>query len=107
MRQKKHFYRSTHSIVQQTNTVSTKQMLIDYHNGRGVDLPQGAIPKTYDCDSQAEVDFDSARFEGFESLIDQHCNANKITEHLSPPSSAPAPVPDPVPVPVPDPTPAE
>lgn len=101
--------RSTVTIVQQMNTVSTRDALKRIANRAPLDLPSGTSPRTFDFDDQNKVDFDkplfgqmsNPQFDGFESLIDQHCNASKISEHLHPTP----PVPDPV-LPVPDPVPS-
>lgn len=98
MRKVKIIPRSTVSIVQQMNTLSTREALSKIANKSPLDLPSGTSPRTFDFDNQSKVDFDAprfgpmsnAQFDGFESLIDQHCNAGKISEHLSPP---PPPVP--------------
>lgn len=107
--------RSTATIVQQMNTISTRDALKKIANNAPLDLPSGTSPRTYDFDDQSNVDFDKPRFgqmsnpqfDGFENLIDQHCNAAKISEHLhpTPPVADPLPpVADPLP-PVVDPVP--
>lgn len=98
--------RSTATIVQQMNTMSTRDALKKIANRAPLDLPSGTSPRTFDFDDQNNVDFDKSRFgpmsnpqfDGFENLIDQHCNAGKISEHLHPTPLDPDPVP-----PVPDP----
>lgn len=86
--------RSTASIVQQMNTLSTADALRQIASGRMVDLPAGSAPRSYDFDDQTKVEFDAPRFgsfnnpqfDGFENLIDQSINASKIVEHLHPAS---------------------
>ena len=109
--------RSSVGIVQQMNTITTKDALRQLAQGSPIEIPQGSSPRSYDFDDQSKVDFDKPRFgqfsnpqfDGFENLIDQHINANKIAEHLSPPAP-PVPSVDPPsapPVPPVDPPTAE
>lgn len=99
MRRKFIKHRSTVTIVQQMNTITTADALRQLASGKIIDLPAGSSPRSYDFDDQTKVDFDAERFgsfsnpqfDGFENLIDQSLNAGKIAEHLHPtPPTPPA-----------------
>lgn len=101
MRKRKVIYRPVETIVQQTNCVNTKQLMRDLNAGKVLDMNPGSLSRSYDF-PDGSANFDQPRFEGFESLIDQHVNSDKISEHLhpTPPSdSAPTPPSDPAPTP--------
>lgn len=114
MRTPKIILRSSSTIVQQMNVQNTKDVMSDIFNNRPVDVNPRSGVQTFDFDDQSKVDFDkidssSPLFRGFESLIDQHCRASKVYEHLNPKKpvpSDPPPVPEPS-VTEPSPAPAE
>lgn len=97
MRKVRLYHRSTATIVQQENGQTTRDILKGLSNGQGVDLNPGSQSRSFDCDSQRDVDFDKPIFEGFEDLMDQHLSKDKIYEHLHPqaPKDPPTPPADP------------
>lgn len=94
MRLKKLPPRSTATIVQQMNTISTKKLIRDYMSGKPVDLPAGVDSSSFDFDDQTKVDWDTPLMTEAESLIDQYMNRDKFTEPFKR-SDQPAPEPAP------------
>ena len=95
--------RSSATIVQQMNCLSTKQMYKDFFAGKPLNIPAGSDQRSFDCESQTDVDWDSAQLQDADNLIDQHFMRDKFVEHFNPKSpasqdSAPA---DPAPSPAP------
>lgn len=79
------------SIVQITNTVSTKDMIRDYNNGKSVTLSPGADSRSFDF-PDGEVDFDSASISEAPDMIEQSFMKDQFYNHLHPqkPSDPPA-----------------
>lgn len=99
--------RSVHSIVQQTNMLSTKDVLRDIAAGKPIDINPGNINRSYDCDDQAKVDLDDPNFDpdnptfvGFKNLMDQSLRSQELYDHIHPePPKDPTPPPAPPQVP--------
>ena len=93
------------------NTISTREVIVALSQNKQISLPSGTEPHSYDFEDHEKIDWDKPRFgpmgnpqfDGFENLIDQHCNAGKISEHLNPkpPVQEPIPPVPPVQEPVP------
>lgn len=90
------------SIVQITNTVSTKDMIRDFNSGKTVSLATGSDSRSFDF-PDGKVDFDFKSISEAPDLIEQSFMRDQFYEHLHPqkpsPTSEPpvSPVPDPVP----------
>lgn len=99
--------RSSATIVQQMNCLSTKQMYKDFFAGKPLNIPAGSDQRSFDCEDQVNVDWDSDQLQDADNLIDQHFMREKFVEHFNPKSpasqdSAPSPTPaDPAPTPAP------
>lgn len=83
--------RSVHSIVQQTNMLSTKDVLRDIAAGKPIDINPGNVNRSYDCDDQAKVDLDDPNFDpnnptfvGFRNLMDQSLRSKELYDHIHP-----------------------
>lgn len=98
--------RSSASIVQQMNTISTKDMYRDFFAGKPLNIPAGSDQRSFDCEDQTKVDWDSDSLKDCDNLIEQHFMREKFVEHFNPKSPVAGSDPVPVPEPVPDPTPA-
>lgn len=95
--------RSVHSIVQQTNMLSTKDVLRDIAAGKPIDINPGNINRSYDCDDQAKVNLDDPNFDadnptfvGFKNLMDQSLRSQELYDHIHPEppkDTTPPPVP--------------
>lgn len=95
--------RSGKTIVQQTNTINTRQVFKDFFAGKPLNIPAGSDQRSFDFDDQTKVDFDVPQIREAENLIDQHFKRAEFMEHLHP--TPPTPDPEPTP-PTPDPEPA-
>lgn len=96
--------RSSATIVQQMNTISTRDMFLDFFAGKPLNLPSGSDQRSFDCDSQVDVNWDADTLQDAPNLIDQHFMRDEFIEHFNPksPAADPAPAPaDPAPAPAP------
>lgn len=88
--------RSSATIVQQMNTISTRDMFRDFFAGKPLNIPNGSNQRSFDCVDQTKVDWDSDRLQDCDNLIDQHFMRDEFVEHFNPKSPAADPVPNPV-----------
>ena len=91
--------RSRQTIVQQTNTISTRQVFKDFFAGKPLNIPAGSDQRSFDFDDQTKVDFDAPRIKEAENLIDQHFMRERFMEHLHPTPPQPQDPVDPAPAP--------
>lgn len=95
--------RSAHSIVQQTNMMTTKDVLRDIAAGKPIDINPGNVNRSYDCDDHSKVNLDDPRFDsnnptfvGFNNLMDQSLRSQDLYDHIHPePPKDPTPLPTP------------
>lgn len=90
------------SIVQITNTVTTKDMIRDFNSGKTVSLATGSDSRSFDF-PDGNVDFEAKSISEAPDLIEQSFMRDQFYEHLHPQKPSPAPEP-PVP-PILDPVP--
>lgn len=102
------------SIVQITNTISTKDLIRQQMSGKIVTLPGGADSRSFDF-PDGRTDWDQSSIYEASDLIEQSFMASSYAEHLNPsrpgnttvPDTAPAPASspalDPSPAPAPQP----
>lgn len=93
--------RSSATIVQQMNTISTKDMYRDFFAGKPLNIPAGSDQRSFDCEDQTKIDWDADTLQDSDNLIEQHFMREKFVEHFNPksPASDPASAPDPAPAP--------
>lgn len=93
------------SIVQITNTISTKDLIRQQMAGKIVSLPGGADSRSFDF-PDGRTDWDKASIYEAPDLIEQSFMANSYAEHLNPSRPGNSPAAEPSPAPVVDSTPA-
>lgn len=93
--------RSSATIVQQMNTISTKDMYRDFFAGKPLNIPAGSDQRSFDCSDQTNVDWDSDTLKDSDNLIEQHFAREKYIEHFNPKTSVQNPDPTPAQDPAP------
>lgn len=79
------------SIVQITNTVSTKDMIRDFNNGKSVTLATGSDSRSFDF-PDGTVDFEASSISEAPDLIEQSFMKDQFYDHLHPQKPSPEPV---------------
>ena len=76
--------RSSATIVQQMNCITSKQMFLDFFSGKPLNIPPGSEQRSFDCEDQVDVDWDSRKVVEADNLIDQHFMRQSYLDALHP-----------------------
>lgn len=100
MRIKRFHVRPNRTIVQQTAVVNTRSLLIDYMQGKPIDLQTKGVPGSYDFDG-VDVDFDQPYIDTAPNKIEQTLHPDRYTPGMREVIEAKPPISDPSPTPTP------